>query len=346
MCASSSAGGSVPWPRHTTIGVAQISHSAIQQMSSSWNQGVIRAASQRSQPSRTSCRPCRSTIGRAWYNCSLLMKGLILAGGAGTRLRPITHTSAKQLVPIANKPILFYGLEDMVAAGITDIGIVVGDTGRRDRGRGRRRLAVRRRDHLHPAGRAARPRALRAHRPRLPRRRRLRRVPRRQHAAAGPASTSSTRFEAARDRAPRARRATHGRRDRRRSCSRTSTTPASSAWPRSTTHGDVVRLVEKPADPPSDLALVGVYLFDADASTRRCARSSRRRAASSRSPTRSSGSSTTATACCHEVLAGLVDRHRQEGPAPRLQPARPRDDRARASTATVDDAAAASTAGS
>src|SRR5258706_14576628 len=56
------------------------------------------------------------------------MKALVLAGGAGTRLRPITHTSAKQLVPIANKPTLFYGLEAIREAGVTDVGIIVGDT--------------------------------------------------------------------------------------------------------------------------------------------------------------------------------------------------------------------------
>jgi glucose-1-phosphate thymidylyltransferase len=54
------------------------------------------------------------------------MKALVLAGGSGTRLRPLTHTSAKQLVPVANKPVLFYGLEAIAESEITDVGIVVG----------------------------------------------------------------------------------------------------------------------------------------------------------------------------------------------------------------------------
>src|SRR5207253_988884 len=53
------------------------------------------------------------------------LKGFILSGGRGTRLRPIAHTSAKQLVPVANKPVLFYGIEAMAQAGIKDVGIII-----------------------------------------------------------------------------------------------------------------------------------------------------------------------------------------------------------------------------
>src|SRR4029079_8173197 len=72
---------------------------------------------------RGACCVRRSRDGRPGRR----MKALVLAGGRGTRLRPITHTSAKQLVPVANKPVLFYGLEALRDAGIRQVGIVVGD---------------------------------------------------------------------------------------------------------------------------------------------------------------------------------------------------------------------------
>jgi glucose-1-phosphate thymidylyltransferase len=190
------------------------------------------------------------------------VKGLILAGGAGTRLRPITHTSAKQLVPIANKPILFYGIEDMVEAGIKQIGIIVGSTGD---------------EVIAAVGDGSRWGVDITYVP--------------QEAPLGLAhcvlighdflgdddfvmylgdnmlqqglAGFTDRFEQARTEAATLRLGDE-----------VSAVPAAQILlarvddPRQfgvaelADDGDVVRLVEKPADPPSDLALVGVYLFD------------------------------------------------------------------------------------
>jgi len=182
------------------------------------------------------------------------VKGLILAGGAGTRLRPITHTSAKQLVPVANKPILFYGIEDMAASGIHDIGIIVGDT----------RDAI-----IAAVGDGSRWGVSVTYLP--------------QEAPLGLAhcvliageflqdddfvmylgdnllqqglSEFIDGFEAARSADPQRPPVAQillAHVDDPRQFGVAEVTP----------DGEVVRLVEKPADPPSDLALVGVYLFD------------------------------------------------------------------------------------
>ncbi len=181
------------------------------------------------------------------------MKALILAGGAGTRLRPITHTSAKQLVPVANKPILFYGIEAMAAAGIRQIGVIVGDT---------------RAEVMAALGDGSRFGVEITYIP--------------QEAPLGLAhcvliageflgdddfvmylgdnlleqdlGAFVAAFEAARrtDDAPSAQILLKQVPD-----------PHRFGIAALDDEGHVVRLVEKPADPPSDLALVGVYLFDA-----------------------------------------------------------------------------------
>jgi glucose-1-phosphate thymidylyltransferase len=191
------------------------------------------------------------------------MKGLILSGGAGTRLRPITHTSAKQLVPVANKPILFYGIEDMAAAGITEIGIVVGDTrheieaavgdGSRfgvrvtyipqDEPLGLAHCVLIARDFLGDddfvmyLGDNMLEQGLEEF---------IERFEAAQQASATPTLDHGTGAAAA----PAAQILLCPVPD-----------PHRFGVAELDEHGHVVRLVEKPADPPSDLALVGVYLF-------------------------------------------------------------------------------------
>ena len=174
------------------------------------------------------------------------MKGLILSGGKGTRLRPLTYTSAKQLVPVANKPVLFYGIEAIAAAGIRDIGIVVGDTQAEIRaavGDGSR-WGVR--VDLHRTGCAARPGARRQDQPS-------------RSSASEPfvMYLGDNLLE-------------QGHHAVRRGVRARAAGGADPAAPvpdpqmfgvAELRDGQVVRLVEKPKEPIGDLALVGVYMF-------------------------------------------------------------------------------------
>ena len=211
------------------------------------------------------------------------LKGLILSGGKGTRLRPITHTSAKQLVPVANKPVLFYGIEAMAEAGIEEVGIIIApETGPEieaaagDGSRFGLRISYILQDE--PLGLAH---AVLTAEPFLgdeP----VRDVPRRQ-----PAAGRDLRPGGGLPRAP------AGRADPADAGARPGELRRGGAGATAPGEvGRVVRLVEKPSEPATDLALVGVYMFTAARPRRRRARSSPRRAASWRSPTRSSTWST------------------------------------------------------
>ena len=174
------------------------------------------------------------------------LKGLILSGGAGTRLRPITHTSAKQLVPVANKPVLFYGIEALVAAGIEEIVIVIApETG------GEIREAVG--DGSAFGARVTyveqdAPRGL-AHA-----------VLTAEEALGGSAFAMYLGDNLLRNGISDL--ADHFRHDEHDALILLTRVPDPWHYGVAELSGDeVVRLVEKPKDPPSDMALVGVYLF-------------------------------------------------------------------------------------
>ena len=174
------------------------------------------------------------------------MRGLILSGGRGTRLRPITYTSAKQLVPVANKPILFYGIEALAASGVHELGIVVGDTHREIReavGDGRRwGVRVTYIPQAAPLGLAHAVLTAEAF---------LRGEPFVMYLGDNlirePLAPLVARFRAE---APHAQ------------ILLAKVPNPQEFGVAELREGRVVRLVEKPKSPPSDLALVGIYMFD------------------------------------------------------------------------------------